>query len=189
MRDGGIGRGGGRVVARAVGHVVGLCQHGVVGVDDGLHLRAGLSGCAIDAGTGQGVFDGVEVGRIDASHASGGEVRQHGRCTGGGGQAGGVGFGVGAEGGQRAGRSVACGGDEGLQLAQFIGGAAVVVLGGDGGQHGGQVVGGCAAQACFGKVCGGQCRRGCAIGRRQFDGIGDAGQIVDGRDGADVGAL
>ena len=181
------GVGGG--VACAVGHVVGLRQDGVVGVDDGLHLRAGVGGLAVDAGTGQGVFDGVEVGRIDAGHASGGEVSQHRRGACGAGQTGGVGFGVSAEGGQCAGGGLGGAAQNGLQLAQRIGGAAVVVLRGDGGQHSRQVVGGHAGQASFGKVCCGQRRRGCAVGGSQLDGVGDARQVVDGRDGVDVGGL
>ena len=127
------------------------------------------------------VVDRIDVARSHTDHSDSGVIGCCGCCETGFGKVGNqVDRGALRRGGAR---------DEGLQLAQAVGFSAVVVLGGHGGQHGGQVVWGHTGQAHFDKVGGAECRRGCAIGRCQLQGVGDAGQFVDLGNGVDTSGL
>ena len=184
----GVGRGGCGVVARCAIHVVGLRQDDVVGVDDGLHFGRGV--CALSVvGVAQrgvwaflavdGVVDGAQVAGCHTGH-TGSQVIGIGRCCC-------ARFGKVSDLVNRSALRRGGGRDQGLQLAQAVGFAAVVVLGGDGRQHGRQVVHGDAGQAERGKVNCAERRRGCACVRHTLNGVGDAGEFVDLGDGVHIG--
>ena len=174
----GVVGGGGRSGGVTVG-AVGRVQHFVERVDDGLQLGRRIGLGAVHGGRSQRVVDGVHMGGGHAGHTRvgvGGGIR---RCACVQGQTQRVVLREAAQGVQRK-TDVVHGG---LQLAQRIGLAAVVVFGGDGGQHGRQVVGRDTGEADQAQVCFGERRRGCAPSRKGLDGVGDAGQFVEFGDG------
>ena len=75
-----VGLGG---VSGVVGGAVGVGQHGVEAVDDGLHFGSGIGLCAGDIGVVQSAVDGGQVLCGHTGHAHGGVLRSGGCGVGG----------------------------------------------------------------------------------------------------------